>query len=387
MKKYLRMIALFLASSMLLGIILAGCSGGNKSKAGITETKIIKESNSSEKDANTITKTELKVGIVLSTTNKSFNDSAIEGLENAKKSLGITYKDIQPKEVADCENSLEFLANNGYNLIFAIGIIMQNPLVKVAPKYPKVKFAIIDVDYGNKALNNVLGLVFKDQQGSFLAGALAASISKSNVVGFVGGMEAPLIYRFEGGFTAGVRAINPDVKILSAYVGTDETAFNNPDKGKEIALDFISKNADVIFHAAGESGQGVFEACSVKGIKAIGCNSNQNWIKPGTIIASVLKRVDVAVGNTVKAVIDGTYQGGKTQAFGFAEDGVGLTDLINLAPEETTGLTISDQQKIKDMKSAIPQSVRDRIEDLKKKIISGDIKVPDWSADGKPTNQ
>ena len=376
MKKNVKKFAIILTAIMLLSFSIIGC-GGNK----------VENSTDTSKTGDVTPKSNIKVGIVLSTGgkgDKSFNDAAIEGLELAKKELGIAYKDIQPKNVADDEKSLEFLAKEGYNLVFAVGFMQQEALAKVAPKYPNVKFAIIDSEYGDKTPPNVIGLVFKEHEGSFLAGVLAASMTKTKIVGFVGGMDMALIHRFEGGFQAGVKYIIPDAKILSAYAGTDGSAFNNPDKGKEIALDMISKGADIIYHAAGGTGQGVFEACSTKGIKAIGVDSNQNWVKPGTVIASMLKRVDVAVGNTVKSVADGSYKGGITKVFGLPEDGVALTDLNVLTPEETIGESAEDQKKIKDLKDSIPDEVKTKIEDIKKKIISGEIKVPDWLVEGKP---
>lgn len=372
MKKVSKLLALALVSVLVLSIALTGCGG----QTATPDNKAAGDKAASGK----------KVGIVLSTGgkgDKSFNDAAIAGLEKAKKELGITYKDIQPKDVAEDEKSLEFLAKEGYELVFAVGFMMADALAKVAPKYPNTKFAIIDSSYGDKTPANVLGLVFKEHEGSFLAGALAASLTKNNVVGFVGGMDMPLIHRFEGGFTEGVKAVKPDAKVLAAYAGTDGTAFNNPDKGKEIALDMISKNADIIYHAAGGTGQGVFEASESKGIKAIGVDSNQNWVKPGTVIASMLKRVDVAVFNTTKAVVDGTFKGANTQVFGLVENGVGLTDLTQLTVEETTGLKEDEQKKIKAAKDAIPADVKTKIEDLKKQIVDGKIKVADWMTEGK----
>lgn len=333
----------------------------------------------------------LKVGIVLSTGgrgDKSFNDAAIVGLEKAKKDIGIDYKDVQPKDVAEDERSLEFLAKGDYDLIFAVGFMMGDALAKVAPKYPEKKFAIIDYSYVDETGKsttpaNVKELVFKEHEGSFLAGALAGMMTKSDVVGFVGGMDMPLIHRFEGGFTAGAKYVNPDATVLVSYAGTDSTAFNNPDRGKEIALDMISKKADIIYHASGGTGQGVFEASEGKAL-AIGVDSNQNWVKPGTVVASMIKRVDVAVYDTIKSVVDGTFKGGTTQVFGLEQNGVGLTDLSELTPEETQDLSEENQEKIRKLKDSIPSDVKKKIDDLKNKIINGEIKVPDWMLEGKP---
>jgi len=371
MKKTKKSLVLLIACLFMLSSILVACGKKTDNPVSTTPEK------------------KVKVGIVLSTGgkgDKSFNDSAIAGLEKAKKELGIEYKDIQPKDVADDEKSLEFLAKEGYDLVIAVGFMMGDALAKVAPKYPNTKFAIIDSSY-DKPADNIKCLVFKEHEGSYLAGMLAASMSKTDVVGYVGGMDMPLIHRFEGGFTAGVKAVKPNATVLAAYAGTDGGAFNNPAKGKEIALDMISKKADIIYHASGGTGQGVFEAAESKGILAIGVDSNQNWVKPGTIIASMLKKVDIAVFNTVKDVKDNKFKGGKDGMgiFGLKENGVGLTDLTNLTVEESAkDVTADNQKKIKDLKATIPADVKTKIEEAKTKISNGEIKVPDWMIDGKP---
>ncbi len=357
---------------ILLAFMATGCGGGEKQTA---------TSQESAKEAK-------KIGIVLSTGgrgDKSFNDAAIAGLEKAKKELGIEYKDVQPKEVAEDEKSLDFLAKEKYDLVIATGFMMGEALEKVAAKYPDTKFAIIDYHYDKGTPKNVVELNFKEHEGSFLVGVLAASTTKTNTVGFVGGMNMPLIHRFEGGYVQGVKAIKPDAKILVGYAGTDPGAFNNPTKGKEIALDQINKGADVIYHASGGTGQGVFEAAAAKNIYAIGVDSNQNYVKPGFIIASMLKRVDVAVFNTVKSVVEGNYQGGVSSVFGLKEDGVGLTDLNSLTPEETTGISSEDQASIKKAKDGISQDAKAKVDEYKNKIVSGEITVADWII-GKPAN-
>lgn len=358
---------------LLAAFLVTGCGGGGEQKQA-TDVK------SDE------TKATKKIGIVLSSGgrgDKSFNDAAIAGLERAKKELGIEYKDIQPKEVAEDEKSLEFLAKEKYDLVIGVGFMMGDALAKVAAKYPESKFAIIDFHYDKGTPKNVVELNFKEHEGSFLAGVLAAMTSKSNTVGFVGGMNMPLIHRFEGGFSQGVKAVKPDAKILVGYAGTDPAAFNNPTKGKEIALDQIAKGADVIYHASGGTGQGVFEAATAKNIYAIGVDSNQNYVKPGFVIASMLKRVDVAVFNTVNNVVQDKYQGGVSSVFGLKEDGVGLTDLNKLTVEETTGVPAEDQSKIQKAKDSISQEAKAKVEEYKNKIISGQLTVEDWIT-GKP---
>lgn len=321
----------------------------------------------------------LKVGIVLTTSgkgDKSFNDSAIAGLEKATAELGIEYKEVQPKEASEIEKAIENLANAGYELIFTVGFNSASALSNVAPSYPDTKFVIIDHNFKDDFKDNLKSLIFKEEEGSFLAGVLAAGQSTSNVVGFVGGMESPLIQKFEVGFEAGVKAANPDAEVLIQYVSSDASGFNNPSRAKEITLNMISKNADVIYHAAGGSGQGMLDAANEKGILAIGVDSNQNWVKPGTVIASMLKRVDHAVFDVVKAQIDGTLVMGDAQIYGLDSNGVSLTDLTELMAEETDGISADDQQKIKNLKATITDDTKAKIEAFKTQIIEGELEVP-----------
>ncbi len=321
----------------------------------------------------------LKVGIVLTTSgkgDKSFNDSAIAGLEKAKAELNITYKDIQPKDVADIEKSIDFLAKEKYDLVFAVGFNAATALTNVAPKYPDTNFVIIDHDFKDDILPNLKSLVFKEEEGSFLAGVLAAEQSETGVVGFIGGMESPLIKKFEAGYAAGAKAANPEIQVLSTYVSSDPSGFNNPSRAKEIALNMISKKADILYHAAGSSGQGMIDAAAEKNVFAIGCDSNQNWLKPGNVIASMLKRVDNAVFDIVDLSIKNEVVMGDTQIFGLDVDGVQLTDLSGLTVEETTGVSEDDQTKIKELKSTITDETKALIEDYKKQIIEGKIVVP-----------
>ena len=253
---------------------------------------------------------------------------------------------------------------------------------KAHEKYPDVKFALVDASYANGEVPNSVGLVFKDNEGSYLAGVLAAEMSKTKKVGFIGGMESPVIHGFEGGYTAGAKSVK-GTKVYTGYVATDPSGFTDLDKGRELTLDFISKGVDVVYHAAGATGQGVFDAAASKGIKAIGVDSNQNYVKPGVILASMLKCVDVAVYEACECVVDKKFEGGITKTFGLKDGGVGLTDLYNLTIEETEGVSKEDEKKIKDLKDSIPVKVKNKIEKTKEDIISGKIVVPDWLNDGK----
>lgn len=298
-----------------------------------------------------------KVAIVYSTGgkgDKSFNDSAYRGLEKAKQDLGIEFSEYEPKDPSvEAKNQLTEYAQTGeYDLIIGVGFTMKEAVEAVANDYPDQKFALIDDVIDGK--NNVASLMFREQEGSFLTGALAAMMTKSGVIGFVGGVEAPVIFRFATGYIQGARYVNPDIKIITTYVGGNNS-FNDPVAGKQLTESLISQKADVIMHAAGGTGSGVFKAAQEKGVFAIGVDSNQDGEAPGVILTSMLKNVDVAVYNTIKSVLDGNYKGGVSY-FGIAEDGVGITEL------EFTKDTIG-QEKI------------DKIKQLYQDIKDGKIKV------------
>ena len=268
-----------------------------------------------------------KVAIVYSTGgkgDKSFNDAAFRGLERAKKELGITFDEYEPKDPAtEAKDALTKFAETGeYQLIIGVGFSMKDSVMAVAQQFPDQKFAIIDEKIEN--VPNIASLSFKEHEGSFLVGALAAMMSKSGTVGFVGGMESPLIQKFQAGFEQGAKYVNPNIKTLSVYIGGN-SAFNDPASAKTKTETLIQQKADVVYHAAGASGQGVFQAAKEKNIYAIGVDSNQDGIVPGTILTSMMKYVDNAVFNEVKDTLEGKYQP-TIHEFGIKEDGVGTTE-------------------------------------------------------------
>ncbi|MFL6373510.1 MAG: BMP family protein, partial [Pyrinomonadaceae bacterium] len=225
------------------------------------------------------------------------------------------------------------------------------------------------VDKDGKPLPNVADLVFREHEGSYLVGMIAASKSKTGVVGFLGGMDIPLIHRFETGYAEGAKAVNPNIKVIDNYVGVTDGAWNNPGKGKELSLSEIDRGADVIFTAAGNSGLGAFDAVEQFGRDpktgeankfVIGVDSNQNMVKPGFVLTSMVKRVDNAVYDVVKEVLDGKFDGG-FHAFGLDKDGVAYA-----MDENNKGL--------------IPPDVIAKAEDAKQKIVAGQIKVTDAMA-------
>ncbi len=261
---------------------------------------------------------------------KSFNDSAYRGLERAGRELGIEFQYLEPAEGADRETGLREYAARGFSLVFGVGFMFSDDIEKMAREYPNVKFACVDYTLeldaqGNpKPLpDNLVALKFREEEGSFLAGAAAALVSTSGSIGFVGGMDVPLIHKFEAGYTAGARHVAPATQVLVGYAGVTPHAFRDPAKGKEMANSMYGRGADVIFHASGTTGFGVFEAAREHGKLAIGVDSDQNDEAPGHILTSMVKDVDVAVFETVQRVLDGTFQGG-IQELGLRDKGVHL---------------------------------------------------------------
>jgi basic membrane protein A and related proteins len=303
----------------------------------------------------------LRVGIVFDIggkDDKSFNAAAWQGVKRAKEELGIFLRDVEPGDPTSIEPSMRAFAERGYDLIIGVGFAQAPIMNDVANDYPNLKFAIID---GVIDLPNVASLIFKEHEGSFLVGMIAARTTKTGKVGFVGGMDIPLIHKFETGYAEGARYANPKIQVFENYVGVTDAAWNNPGKGKELAKAQIERGADVIFQAAGNSGLGVFDAAEEMNKLAIGVDSNQNWVKPGFILTSMIKRVDVSVFNSVKDIVEGHFKGG-IHELGLENDGIGYA--------------LDDYNR-----NLIPQSLLDEVERAKQDIIAGRIKVTDAMAE------
>lgn len=317
----------------------------------------------------------IKVGIVFDIGGKndrSFNAAAWDGVKRAEKDLGICLYDVEPGNPTSIEPAMRAFAERDFDLIIGVGFA-QGPIMQaVATDYPNIKFAIVDgvifeAD-GKTPKGNVASLVFREHEGSFLVGMIAASKSKSGVLGFIGGMDIPLIHKFETGYEEGARSVNPNIKVIDNYVGVTDAAWNNPGKGKELALSQIGQGADVIFTAAGNSGLGAFDAVEQYGRNpqgeankfVIGVDSNQNMVKPGFVLTSMVKRVDNAVYDVVKEVLAKEFKSG-FHAFGLDKDGVAYA---------------MDEHN----KSLITKDVIDKVEAAKTKIIGGEIKVTDAMA-------
>ena len=288
----------------------------------------------------------------------SFNDSAARGIEKAKAELGIVAEELEPGDGADRESALRQLAAKEHALVLGIGFLFTDDVDAVAKDFPDKRFACVDytITPGKTPPANAVALKFKEEEGSFLVGALAALVSKTNKVGFVGGMEIPLIKKFEAGFKAGVKAVKPDATVIVKYAGVTGEAFKNPAKGKELSIAIYSQGADVIFHASGATGQGVFAAAQEQKKLAIGVDSDQHSLAPGHVLTSMVKRVDVAVFEAIKAAKAGTPLTG-VKTFDLASGGVDY---------------VYDERN----KALIPDDVRAKVEELRAKIVKGEIQVP-----------
>ena len=250
---------------------------------------------------------------------KSFNDSAYAGLQEAKTKLGAQIEVQQSKSAADYQPNLTALADGDYDEIFALGYLMNNDLTEVAKNYPNKHFAIIDAVSPEP---NVASVTFREQDGSFLAGALAAMVSKTKSIGFLGGIDGPLLRKFEAGYAAGARQVDPNVKLIVKYVGS----FEDVASGKELAAVTYGAGADIIYVAAGKSGLGAIDETRARpGVYAIGVDSDQDALAPGKILTSMVKHVDVAVFKIARQVQAGKSPAGAIE-LGLRDDGVGLTD-------------------------------------------------------------
>ncbi len=308
----------------------------------------------------------LDIGIVFDVGgrgDKSFNDGAYLGGLLAADSLSARVRYIEPGEGSDREAGLRLLAAEGMDLVLAVGFIFTDDVLTLAKDYPDVKFAGVDYalsfdDAGNPLPlpDNLVALKFREEEGSFLVGAMAALVGESKKVGFIGGMDIGLIHKFEAGYRAGVMHVCPDCEVLVQYAGVTPEAFKNPGKGKELALSQYNQGVNVIYHASGSTGLGVFEAARTTGKLAIGVDADQYAEAPGHVLTSMVKGIDAAVFDAARAVQDGTFQGG-VRVFGLAERGVGY---------------VYDDNN----RALIPDSVRTRLQALEEDIIAGRIRVP-----------
>jgi basic membrane protein A len=350
MMRRFRPIALAL-SALSLVVLVAGCGGGAKTETGA--------------QAPAAGAANVRIGLVFDVGgrgDKSFNDAAYAGLERAMSELKVPQENIEyiePGEGGDRESALRQLAAGPYDVIFGVGFLFSDDILAVAKDFPQKKFACVDMNVpeSGELPANVVALKFKEEEGSYLVGALSGWLSTAKKVGFVGGMQIPLIKKFEAGYIAGVKKADPAVTVDVKYAGVDGNAFKNPTKGKELALAIYGGGADIIYHASGSTGLGVFEAASEKQKFAIGVDSDQQAEMPGRILTSMVKRVDTAVFDTIEDTIAGTFPGGQVHVFGLKEKGV---DYVYDANNQ----------------ALIPADVHAKVEALRAEIEAGTIVVP-----------
>lgn len=309
--------------------------------------------------------TKLKVGLVLDMAGRGdggFNDAAYNGMITAKKDFGnnIATTLVEPRNINEFEEELRTLAQNKTDLIIAMGYYFSEPLAKVARDYPEAKFVLIDANLPNlKADSNITCVTFKDNEGAFLAGAAAALKSQTGKIGFVGGAEIPVINNFETGYTAGARYINPKIVVLSNYISKGNEGFHHPNTARTYALDQISNGADIIFHAAGDSGSGVFEAVASQKILAIGADVDQTFTVPEAqrayILTSIIKGVDAAVVNVINRQLEKRLDGGYVE--------LGIKDGVEIYAEN-------------DINKNLLVSLKPQLDEIKNKIARQEIVVP-----------
>jgi basic membrane protein A len=291
---------------------------------------------------------------------KSFNQGVNDGVVRFNKETGIKYREFEVTNETQREQAIRKMAQRGADIVLGVGFAQAPAIEKVAKEFPDTRFAIID---GYVEAPNVQAILFNEHEGSFLVGMLAAMASKTNKVGFVGGMDIPLIRRFACGYEQGVKHVNAKAEIIQNMTGTTPSAWNDPGRGAELTRSQFDRGVDVVYAAAGGTGVGVYQAAKDAGKLAIGVDSNQNYLHPGTMLTSMLKRVDVAAYKTFMEAKDGTWKGG-IKVLGLADDGVGWS------LDEHNAALITDK-----MKSAVEVARND--------IIAGKIKVHDYMADNK----
>lgn len=309
-----------------------------------------------------------KVGVVFDLGgrgDKSFNDGAYLGADSATRMLKASVQFIEPGDGSDREAGLRLLASEHRALVIGVGFIFSDDLTSLAQEYPDVNFAGVDFSVASDAQGNVImppknvaALKFREEEGAFLVGAMAALVGGSKKVGFLGGMDIPLIHKFEAGYKAGVLHVCTDCTVIAQYAGVTPEAFRNPSKGKELALSQYQQGVNVIFHASGSTGLGMFEAARAmgKGHYGIGVDADQYGEAPGYVLTSMVKGVNTVVYDTIRRAQDGTFEGG-VYSYGLKEKGVGY---------------IYDEHN----KTLIPESVRARLLQLEREIVNGTIKVP-----------
>lgn len=332
----------------MVGMVLTGCGAKEETKTEEQNTSTAQDTPEKKPEA-------LKVSLVVAggLGDRSFYDSSNEGLEMIKKDFGVDGKVLECKNDATLFTDQLVQASNISEVVVVVGFEFYDVIQEVAKEFPAVKY--IYIDNVIEGVENITSIDYKENEGAFLAGALAAMTSKTGKIGMVGGMDIPVIRNFQVGYEAGAKEVNKDIIVETIYAGD----FEDPAKGKESALALYGKDVDIIFQVAGKTGEGVFEAAKDQGKMAIGVDSDQRYINPEVIVASMIKGVNLSIYESVQKINDGTFEAGKTYEYGAKENGVkmayGTEDMIQIVTDETKA----------------------KIEALNQKIISGEIKVPE----------
>jgi len=353
---YVMLVALLLLSA------LVGCGGGAAPEEPATEEPAAEEPAAPEEPEEP--EKVYRVALVIALLgDRSFLDSAARGIGWAEERLdNVETKIIENADVGEQQLAARAMAEEGYDLVITVGFGSTDWTTEIANEYPDTHFAIVD---STLDVPNGTGLIFREEQGSFTVGMVAAMLTKTGKVGYVGGMDVPLLRRFEEGYIQGVKYANPDVEVVSGWVG----AFNDPTKGKELALTQYEEGADIIFAAAGKSGEGVIAASAEQGLYSIGVDSDQCYIEPGHVVASMMKMVDVAVFDAIESLTQGTLEAGN-RVYGLQEEAVGLCYLYDL---DTVFLDNGPSDMAEILKNEAIPAVQEAVD----KIIAGEMCVKD----------
>ncbi len=349
MKRWRVVLASLLIVVLSVSVLLSGCS--SKTKQESTQPQTTQESKNKD----------FKVGLVTDVggiNDHSFNQMAYEGLQRAAKELGVTVNVIQSKKMEDYVPNLTNFAQQGYNLIIAIGFMMHDAVEEVSQKFPDTKFLIIDSEVTDRP--NVSSAMFKTEQVGYLVGAMAGLMEKekvgkvkgTNTIGVVGGMQIPPVDSFIAGYQQGAKAVNPDIKIIINYTNN----FNDPAAGKQMALTEISQGAEIIFQVAGGTGDGVIKAAQEKNVYAIGVDADQSYLAPDHVLTSAVKRVDVATYDVIKDTLNGNFKSGIVY-FDLKNEGVGIGKVNKDVPQSIIDKVNQLAQDIKDGKITVSDKV------------------------------
>lgn len=324
-------IATLAMATVVSASLLVGCSGNNESAS---DEKI----------------TVAMITDVAGVNDQSFNQSAWEGLQKAEKELGIEVKYLESKQDSDYATNIETLVDEDVDLILGVGMKLADAIKEGSELYPEQNFVLVDEEID---ASNVKNILFKAEESAYLAGLIAGKTTKTNNVGFIGGMELPVIDTFKYGYMAGVKAANPDAKVQAQYANS----FTDQAKGKAIANQMYSNGADIVFTCGGDVGTGAIEAAKENGKFAIGVDRDQSDLAPQNVLTSAIKRVDAGVFETVKSYVNGTFEGGTTTTYGLEENAVGVPDTTkNLVSQDILDLVEETITKLKNKEITVPKN-------------------------------